>query len=243
MSSPIKVSFISTENGYLVFVPHDLKDAFKAVFKTTKFNSEEKAWEVGSRSLKKIEQFIADTAEHIAAINAQYAAEEEQDALNYDSHALQRELDKLQEASNKAKSDLKNVAELQAQLEQSRAAIKLSTQELEKVTQELQIEQAKALVQKTEIKELLASIVDVNRVIALKSVLENNHDPKNKIKKERFEQAQKEIKAMKDALEESGLKSIGINQMYYANINRPDRDSVRNIPDSAIYQITRVETE
>lgn len=234
------IAFEPNEKGYSVKVPFELKDAFKAVFKTAKKDEEstEWRWQVGPRSLKKLEQFIADTEAEVAAIAAQKQAQEEQDSIEYDIAKLRVELQKIQTETAAKLAELKEAKELQNQLEQAKAALQVSTEGLDSVAKELATEKEKIAVHKNDLKELLKSVIDIDRVFALKRILESNHDPKNRDKKERFKNAQNELKQMINALEKVNLTSLGINQLYYANVNRPDQN-VRNINNDAIFNIQK----
>ena len=235
------ITYSSNESGFLVKVPFDLKDAFKAVFKTAKWNSSTKAWQVGVRAERKIQQFIKDTAEQQAEIEALEASQAEQDAVEYDTKKLQEEIAKAQSEIAAKREALKNTQSLKAALEEAKAALATTKTELNEVAEELATEKASAATQKEEIKQMLSSIIDLNRVFELKRVLEQNHVPSDRTKKQRFAAAQDELLKMFRALQAAGLESAGIWEMYQANINRPDRDSVRNMSDDRVYLITKTE--
>ncbi|MFM2319006.1 MAG: hypothetical protein RLZZ215_1627 [Pseudomonadota bacterium] len=237
------ITYSSNESGFLVKVPFDLKDAFKAVFKTAKWDSTTKAWQVGVRAEKKIQQFIVDTRAQQAEIEALEAAQAEQDALNYDLKALHAELTKFQADMDAKRQALQDAKALQSQLEESKKALSATQAELAEVAKEVATEHTKAKSQKEDIKAMLTGIIDLDRVFELKRTLENNHVPNDRSKKSRFEAAQQELKKMIAALAEAGIKSHGISAMYQANINRPDRDSVRNISNDRVYLITKVEMQ
>ena len=235
------ITYSSNESGFLVKVPFDLKDIFKAVFKTAKWDSLSKAWQVGVRAEKKIQQFIADTATAQADAAALEQAQAEQDAIEYDTRKLNEELAKAKAAISAKRESLKNTKALKVALEEAKAALATTKTELNEVAEELATEKASAATQKEEIKQMLSSIIDLNRVFELKRVLEQNHVPSDRTKKQRFAAAQDELLKMFRALQAAGLESAGIWEMYQANINRPDRDSVRNMSDDRVYLITKTE--
>jgi hypothetical protein len=44
------IEIIKLENGWAVKFPYDLKDDFRRLFKSAKWNSEQKRWELGKNS-------------------------------------------------------------------------------------------------------------------------------------------------------------------------------------------------
>lgn len=235
------ITYSRNESGFLVKVPFDLKDAFKAVFKTAKWDSTTKAWQVGVRAEKKIQQFIVDTAAQQAEIEALEAAQAEQDAAEYDTKKLQEEIAKAQAEITAKREALKNTQTLKAALEEAKAILSTTKTELNEVAEKLATEKASAAAQKEEVKQMLSGIIDLNRVFELKRILEQNHAPSDRNKKQRFTAAQEELLKIFRTLQAAGLESTGIWEMYQANINRPDRDSVRNISDDRVYLITKTE--
>ena len=92
--------------------------------------------------------------------------------------------------------------------------------------------------QRAEIAQAISGIVSIEKMMQLASIMAKNHSFQ---KKSIFLAAQEEASAIHFKMKSAGWRSEALVTLLNANINRPDRDGVGNIPVSAWYAIKRIE--
>lgn len=227
------ISYIKVEDGFEVRVPFSLKDAFRLIFKTAKWDSEKKCWQIGIRAESKLIRFIEDTKSIAQEIDESEKLTKDIDDTEYDAEVLNKSLKQIQSQLEDITSQKQKLVKVQQDIESIRGELNQTKSRLEEEKKSLQFEKEK-------INELLSGIVNINRVLDLRQIMLANHNPSSRTQKEKFLNAQQEIKSYRDKLKEVGLKSNGIDLLYYANINRPDRDSVLDITLEMIYDIKNI---
>lgn len=221
----IEINEIS--NGFSIKFPFELKDAFKAAFKSAKWNADYKRWEVGLRSLARLQAWKSEAelaAESVLAMD-------EANLVNEDLKNVQRELDRVIADTGKL-DDLKastNIA--RRQLENAKAQL-AKAKELKKAAEIALANERNAVVSK------LNEVIDVDAVKDAINVMGKNMVPADRAKKERFEDARKTVKDARDKLRSAGFSCAVLELAAIANVNRPDRDNPLSIPESKWYELT-----
>ena len=219
-----------TSSGFSAKFAFELKDAFKAAFPSAKWDSDERCWKVGVRSEKRLIQFAEE-------IKAAEQALEEADAVEIAGEKLVEIRDMIAKARKSAEAAAHAVGGL--------VAVKTLTAALSSELAEAKAQEEaelKALAEKqAEIAKRLHGVVSINQMIGLQETMAWNHDWKSRAKATNFKEAQKSAREIKKKLSELGLYSQGLNRLINMNINRPDRDRVRDITRNEFFMICEEE--
>lgn len=98
----MKLQFEKIEDGYLVKVPFEIKDAFKEAFKTAKWANNYKMWKVGVRSKKRLERFNEEFEAELIAIAEMHAQQEKAEFEAKEQAKIKAELEKVKATISKA---------------------------------------------------------------------------------------------------------------------------------------------
>lgn len=228
------VTIIKTkiEKGFTVKFPFELKDAFRAVFKSAKWNACEKVWIVGPRSEKRLDQWIAEC--QATSVDFE-AVKEENDALLIS----QRELECLKnmlavvqsrsESLKKQNDEMANSAQVLAGLKIELEAAQLELEEQTKVTESLQLN----------LKSQFEKVCDLDVILEAQEDMQRAYNKTGSVHRSRFNEAQRIIGVQRDNLENIGLDSWGMMQLACMSFNRPDRDKPGSISLSDILLISK----
>lgn len=226
------MEIMKVDGGFAIRFPYPLKDAFRAAFPSARWNAREKQWEVGPRSGKRLEQWVAE---------AQAAAEQIEAQQELDL-AIE-ELDRVRWEIAKVAGQSRELEALRAETAAARAALHVSRIELEAAGQVRRETEAALNRERDQIARLLSSAIDLAAVRDACRVMAANMVPSDRTRKARFEEAREIVKTQRDVLAKSGIACAAINALAGANVNRPDRDHPRDIPDGAWYRIWKIEDE
>lgn len=232
---------IATKNelGYLVKVSYELKDIFKSHFKTAKWNSEQKMWQIGSRSLKKWELFCEQTK-----IQQQQIDEINEEEFNQNElENLKKSLENINTKINDKKYQFKKSEDFLFELQKVKDEISSKKQELIKAEEQLKLKLEEENNEKKEIHALISKVCNINIV---KSASDQLAHAFNLIKHNRkqarfkFDEAAEIISKERSKLKDAGYKILAIEQLSYANFNKPNRDHPRLISEEKWYQIEKI---
>ncbi|NVZ11670.1 hypothetical protein HW932_20705 [Allochromatium humboldtianum] len=227
------VEILPLSKGYGVRFPFALKEAFRVAFPSAKWNRDDRHWEVGVRSKKRLEAWIEavkETAEALAIKEELDFVPEELEKIRFQLEAVEREI-------GTAQALRERLGESRALLEAARAPLIEA-----KARQEAQ---AAALIQeKADVNALLMSLIDLHAVKKAVDVMASNMVPADRGRKERFEAARAVVSLARDQLHEAGFALVAIDKIASANVNRPDRDHpYRHVLESDWYALRRVAAE
>lgn len=225
------IEIIELPKGWGIKFPFALKDKFKAEFPTAKWQADLKQWQVGVRSKKKLDQFKALIEE--SGIIEIIAEKEEVDSETL----LTDEKVKIISASlSLEKTKLKITDESISSLQKSKILLSERKATLDALAAEFALKDAEKRQTKIDVKESLAKIISLKSIQSDQNIMNNNFFGQNnrKTSKTEFEDAQSRMIDERDKLRLAGLESVGLNQLCYANRNRPDRDHSRFITEELI---------
>lgn len=128
----MKLSSIKIDSGFVVSVPYELKDDFKAHFKTAKWSPTQKQWCVGPRSGKKLQQWIDHininfSDEVLEEFDARSMTEKEIEQLNLNIQSINYEIREKLDA-------LGTLSELKAQVEKCTQLFNSKKEKLQEVS-------------------------------------------------------------------------------------------------------------
>lgn len=224
---------IKNENGYLVKIAYQLKDLFKASFKTAKWNAEQKMWQIGPRSLKKFELFLEqvnETTKEIEAFDEEEFCEKELTKLKYELAKIKEETKKSRKKLERTSKYLEEIQKIQNELFEAKEA--LDKQKIEEKEE------------KNKASKLLNEVCDVKAIFEAKEKISTAYNMLNsnrKYAKNLFEDAMNSLLKQRRSLKEKGILNKMIETLYYCNINRADRDHPNYIKDELIYEFQKIE--
>lgn len=258
MKKEIKINEATNRAGEKVFkisFPKELKDNFKSVFKSARWNGYEKVWEVGPRSGKRAEQWRETVIS--TGIMEKMAAAEEADFDAAEAEKIVSELKSLVADYDRKIADAENAKrEAQRLAEQMRddkdkfkkmAAILVAAEDaLAVAVAESEQAKAESAAEENKVADLFGKYVDVD---AIESAIDDmiNAMPNKWGKggdRGEFDEAKSVIHTEREKLNRAGLDSWGLTDAAYANYNRPDRDTQalrRATENTRLFDLYRVE--
>lgn len=217
------------ESGFAIKFPFALKDGFRAAFPSAKWDSVNKQWTVGSKSLARLEAWVE-------AMSAAAGVVEVSDELAF----TEKEIASLKEQAALILKDAGAAADMAAQLKAAKELLKASQKEVDAAVAAKDAAVAEKASEKAAFVALLESVIDLDAVRKAMRVMAANHVPSVVVKKAAFEEARKIVKEQEEALEAAGFTCEAISRMARANVNRPDRDAVTLISESAWSNVEKV---
>ncbi|MFT0211824.1 hypothetical protein VQ643_04310 [Pseudomonas sp. F1_0610] len=233
--STIKV--IKIETGYQVFFPFELKDNFRSIFKSAKWNPMAKCWEVGTRSKTRLENWVEAVQSTADAIVTN--AEEEAAARISENElfAIEQEMKEIQKTLALAK-------EIRANAEKTKEFLEPAKAELEAAKAELVAAKKEAVSALNEAKAFVSKVIDVEAVTAAHQAMCKNHGEVGSQAREAFNSACWVMREQNDKLKELGFYSPALDALYHMNFNRPQRDIPRSININIdIYTLEKLEDD
>lgn len=215
--------------GYYVYVPFDLKDIFKAHFKTAKWNSSKTCWEVGVRSHKKLIQFQDVVDKYKVQLENKFYVEQ----------LLEEELLTDEEIRNLScqilviAAETRDVTGLKERLEKKLMRLNSMKQEISAAKIEIEALNEQNMHTKAEIEQRINNLVDMELVRRLAREMSKHIKSVGQTSKDLFKDAKNEIVQQRNILSSKGFGLKALDWLANANFNRPDRDSPNVMPCSA----------
>lgn len=213
--------FIKTTEGAAAKFPFELKDAFRKAFPSAKWNSTYKQWEVGSKSVSRLQQWLAQV--DASGVEAELAARDEADMSDKDVAALTADMEAVRREIAAACVGKTAADEARARSEALRAQLEAARAELEAAKAEKVAAEAAQAAVEADVEARIAHIATRGRIEALRSEMKRNWIPKA-YAKPLFEEAQSKLRDIFRALREAGVECEAARLAANANFNRKDRD-------------------
>lgn len=231
------MEIIKTESGYAISFPYELKENFRRAFPSATWNPTAKRWEVGSRSGKRLEQWVELAREAVTEIEERDQRELDRDEIE----SLERDIKRIAETARKTLAEteekkdrtetMRGLAEELLAARSDLAAARAVADEAEKAEK----------AEKAKIDELLSEIIDLPRIKAAMARMARTMVPADRRVKEQFEEAREIVKAQRDILKAAGWSCRAIDRLAGANVNRSDRDHPKFILEGHWYEISKIE--
>ncbi|NDX19750.1 DUF2333 family protein [Acinetobacter baumannii] len=209
------------ETGYAVKFPFELKDNFKSVFKTAKWNPILKQWEVGPRSYKK----LVEWTEIAEQVDEELMRAKEQEETDADLFSAKAELETIK---NSIVAKQKTQAEWQSTLDElAQYRLEIEKAKAERVAAENEILKTRAQVQ-----QFLDGVIDFKRIQEAKTQMSYLHRKVGE--RSKFDAQQDIILDELKKLRNVGFNSPALQYLASLNYNRPDRDKIADCPDMLV---------
>jgi chromosome segregation ATPase len=207
-----------TTEPLLIKVHYELKDEFKKLFRTAKWNNNEKKWEVKDckQNINKLAKWSEMTAETEAQLD-------EKKQFEKDIDECKDELFELEMALEGIKKEAEHNKKLQEKLLEINAEIENIKKEKSDVIALLEASRKQNKEEALKIEESLKSIIDIEKIERCHQIMISKKDSIYSTDKEKYREAQSEIGEEIEKLAKIGLQSAGLNELYNMNVNRPDK--------------------
>lgn len=219
-------------NGFSVQVPFSLKDMFRTSFPSAKWNSVEKRWHVGPRSLKRLEQWIAESKDAAEQLKV--------------SEELPLRDDELRRLRSEIADTLKGIdslEELRAEANESLQLIEQAKAELDRVREIARKERNELAAERTRIDDLLSGVIDMARMREVAKEMAHTMNPAISTQRRRFKELQEWVIEQRGKLAEAGLSCDAVDWLATANLNRPDRDNPKHMRATAWFSVEKLERD
>lgn len=214
MTTTTAIAVRVTKEGFAVRFPFELKDSFKATFKSAKWNPSSKEWNVGPRSRKRLDAWI----DAVQGAADEIAAADEADLTAEELARVEREVAAVRAEIAARRAERGTAEALLADLDARRATL-----------DGLAAERDEARAAATEAADAVRARVD-----AVVSVADLEHDyaamrrlfgmSRTSARRREYEAHESDLRAGVAALRRAGLRSPALDAALDANWNRPDRD-------------------
>lgn len=216
-----QISKTLIETGAAVKFPYELKDAFRNAFPSAKWNPSQKRWEVGSRSIKRLDQWISELNK--TNVIAEIEARDESDLVEKEIEFLQREIENVRREINSSRANIEAIKSRKDKANELKEILETQKEELRQVA----VEQCKAIEEEQkaadDVQSLIFHIVSKDKVNEIRSNMRRNWIPKAGYK-QKFEEYQAQARSIIEELEKFGIECKALTLAARANFNRPDRD-------------------
>ena len=236
----MEISYEKIQNGFSVKFPFELKDLFKQTFKSAKWNPENKAWVIGVRGEKKLQQWISEVTD--------IASDIETCKNEIESHELaEDEIKKIRHAINIMTLDLNNTLENIANANTKTRMINVEKvfakleDKLEKAKGYLVIANDELTLKVSKNKAILNSVINLDDVLKHQQIMAKEASKVGRSHKDNYCESQDVIIDAKDRLQALGFTSDGLNLLTYMNFNRYDRDKPQDITIDKILNLTAID--
>ncbi len=220
----IKIEEIAS--GFACYFPYELKDSFKNIFPSAKWNPNDRRWEVGKRSLKRLEDWATLASPAAQDIEDAKAAE----LTEAESRAIEQELIDV-------RLRIANARKQTCNYHQTLEALTTAKKELLLAEAALHAEQENVQHARQEANELLSKVCDVVEIASAHNQM-RRHYGKTKhgaTARDAFNDARKRLRQQQDKLNTIGYYSVGLNILIDCNFNRPDRDNPAHVTQDQIF--------
>lgn len=257
LAMPQGFSIESDVDGWAVRFPKILLEPFKAHFRGAKWRSGVQSWLIGPRSKKKFEIWAKEMADEAIQIEALNSLDTEESveafikALMVDKvKVLQSQLDRIfgddevKDKYDEIRIEIGRIGKTVETLKESlktkietRKLLETKLVEIKKVEAERDGLKADCQLEDKRIKEILDKAIDLSTIQNAYSKMASLFGKVGSQLRREFESAQEIIKEQQQILHALGLHSLGMEEMYQMNMNRPDRDRLPNF--SSIYNLVQ----
>lgn len=212
---------IELTKGAGIQFPFEIKDHFRKAFPSAKWNREARRWEVGPRSIKRLDQWIEEV--NASGVLDEIAARDGAVMSLEEVQALRVEIERVRGEISAARSAACDTEHLRAESVALRTELDGMKEELAAARAELASAEAAAQEAEAEVAARVSHIATVAEIDSLRAEMKRNWVPKAHARP-KFDAAQKELKRIRDEFGKIGIECQAVNLAAAANFNRRDRD-------------------
>lgn len=220
------ITYTTKEKTMYVAVPFHIKDSFKELFKTAKWDGFSKKWTLNIKHEKNLQLFIQESKDALQTL-------EHKELLEDEKIATELSISRIKDSLKIYDADLELYKKFLAIVKEKREEL----EKFKKLETEKKEEHSKL---KAEVTQELSNIIDLEEVRTLQDAMCNAFHSVKTFNREKYEDAQERLKEISKTLASVGLRSDGINELAYMNWNRKDRDNPADITFNDICNISKI---
>lgn len=226
-----------TDKGFIIKFPYIGLQFFKPVFKSARWNAENKYWEVGPRAGKKLEAWAENVDPKITEL---LRAEDVRKNLEEEKEISEKELERIEYSYKNLLNELKNNNQLIEQLKIIQADTEKLKIKIELLKKEKEISQHQADDALKVAKELVNSVCDVEMIQSAYLSMLRCYSSIYAADKNKYREAQAVLREENSKLKEVGYFSGFLANLADLNWNRKDRDNPHNYNLDDLYNIEKI---
>lgn len=238
MNDIVKITEIET--GAAAQFPFALKNGFKELFPSAKWNALSKTWEVGTRTVKRLNEWAAKVNAEAGQLALANSELEEASLTVAEFEKIQKSIDDAIRDTREKTQKLNDVIAARCTLSEALEALKSAQAEIAAVSANLQAETDARNADVEAVNEQLSKIVNIARLKDAAQQLDRWHKQVGRPAHDKFDELQAEFYSARKALAEAGLQCEAIDWICNANFNRRDRDGVYMMRKNAWVNVTRL---
>jgi len=217
-----QIEIIDIYRGAAVKFPFELKSQFRKAFPSAKWNATEKQWEVGSRSIKRLQQWIDEV--NASGIVDEIANRDEADMSQRDLEELRGAIASIESEIEQRKSESSELEDTRAQIEKARAELEVKREELAENKSQRDEVAAAVEAERRDVHAIVSDVVDVEEIEDARREMRKTMKIAKAWASAKYDEAEKRLRDIRDRLEAAGIACAAIDRALSANRNRPDRD-------------------
>lgn len=225
------LKIVEIETGFaLLNLPYELKDAFKKVFKTAKWDTYRRCWTVGVRGKTKLIEFVELIEKDVEALN-QKKEEQETERLNENQiMALNSELNKLRDHIDLMNEELTSFKQTNSVLSDLKEQLFVVQDKHTRLMETLNKEKEEAI-------QTVNSIVDIEKIQQAFKDMKYYYKKVCSTDKHEYYRAINIIQEELIKLNENGLHSRTLKKLTEFNWNRKDKYNPFDINLENMYKL------
>ena len=160
----MSIKIEKTETGFSIRFPYELKDQFRDTFPSAKWNPHTKAWTVGPRSGRRLEQWVE--AVQKSGVVDDIETRDERDLAEKELGKLQEELTRIRDAISDQHKRKESAEEIREAMESTKAVLQKHQRMLAEAKQEADAATAEMTAARNDVEATLRQVIDLDAVLA-----------------------------------------------------------------------------
>lgn len=226
------------DSGFAVKCPFDLKDQFRKNFPSAKWNSTHRRWEVGPRSGKRLEQWVAEV--NGSGVIEEIEHRDEVELQEQELRDLRTQLASLKSNIHRQAELATSAVDIKTVLSQARSDLESAKTELRTVSERAKAAEKAAQSERETVTALLNQTLNLDAVLDAQKTMARYADQVGARARQEYDRAQAVIAAEHNKLKKAGFRSAGLGALASANFNRPDRDHPKFVRLDDIMKVTKI---
>ena len=207
---------------HAIAFPIELKDQFRAAFRSAKWDPQYRVWTVGPRSRTRLEAWADEV--RASGILEDLAARDERDLSVRELSELRHRIARLRSEIGAAEAARREAEDAKAACTEVRTTLDADRPRLDAAREAAVRENDELDAARTALWARLEGIVDLAEIEGLRREMLRTWRAQTARNRERFEPLQRRMREIRDAMHDVGVTSRAVRLAAAANYNRPDRD-------------------
>lgn len=216
------IELVKTGKGAAVQFPFELKAQFRKAFPSAKWNAAQKRWEVGSRSVKRLQQWIDEV--NASGVVDEIASRDEADMSERELEDLRGTISSIKSRIAQQRADAANLEDTRAEIAKGKAELDQKRDELADIKSQRDAAAAAVEAERRDVHAIVSDVVDIEEIEGARREMRKMMPIAKAWASTKYGEAEKRLSDIRDRLEAAGIESEAVNRAIGANKNRYDRD-------------------